>query len=113
MHCMRQQAVTEVVGLYYLISAAFSIESSIISNFILNDRWTFGDRPQNGGGGMLARGLKFNLVSLAGVAINMVILWSATTFGNIYYLVSNLLGIVVATAWNFFVNIAWTWREPK
>ena len=35
--------LTERFGLYYLLSGLIGIEASIISNFFLNDLWTFGD----------------------------------------------------------------------
>ena len=36
--------LTEFGGLYYLWSSAIAIEASIITNYILNDFWTFRDR---------------------------------------------------------------------
>jgi len=29
---------------------------------------------------------------------------------GVYYLLSNLCGIAVATLWNYLVNTWWTWR---
>lgn len=101
--------LTELVGLYYLVSAAISIETAIISNFILNDIFTFRDRHQ-GGGLFCRRLLRFNLVSLAGLGINMGILWILTDILGVFYLVSNLLGIAAATLWNYSVNTWWTWK---
>ncbi len=103
---------TEIAGLYYLFSAAIGIEVSIITNFILNEKWTFRDRSR-GRKGMFRRGLKFNCVSVAGLAINMSVLFVCTDFLGIYYLVSNLAGILVAFLWNYFVNLGWTWKADK
>ncbi len=60
--------LTEIGGLFYLVSAAISIETSIITNFTLNDFFTFPDRRKRGAGQFLVRLLRFNLVSLAGSA---------------------------------------------
>jgi dolichol-phosphate mannosyltransferase len=98
---------TEIAGLYYLISSAIGIEVSIITNFILNEKWTFSDRIR--GGGMLKRFPKFNLVSIGGLVINMTVLFSLTNFLGVYYLISNLFGILCAFLWNYFVNLRWTW----
>lgn len=103
---------TEVAGLYYLLSSAIGIETSIITNFILNDKWTFRDRSE-GRGGMLRRGIKFNTVSVAGLLINVSVLYLCTEFLGIYYLLSNLVGILAAFLWNYFVNLGWTWRVEK
>ena len=59
----------------------------------------------------LVRLLKFNLVSAAGIGINMGVLWTCTEFLGIYYLISNLCGIAAAMLWNFIINLSWTWRR--
>jgi dolichol-phosphate mannosyltransferase len=102
--------LTEFAGLFYLLSAAISIESSIISNFTLNDYFTFRDRRSPTLKSFLSRLVKFNLVSLAGLALNMGVLGLLTEVFGVYYLLSNLCGIVVATLWNYLVNTWWTWR---
>jgi dolichol-phosphate mannosyltransferase len=102
--------LTEVGGLFYLLSAAISIETSIITNFLLNNYFTFADRRQPGIKSLLNLLLKFNLVSLAGLGINLGILWLLTEALGIFYLLSNLVGIAAATLWNYLVNNWWTWR---
>jgi len=102
--------LTEIAGLFYLLSAAISIETSIISNFVLNDYFTFRDRRSPQVKSFLSRLLKFNLVSLAGLGLNMGVLWLLTEVFGIYYLLSNLCGIAVATLWNYLVNTWWTWK---
>ena len=102
--------LTELAGLFYLLSAAISIETSIISNFIFNNYFTFRDRRSSGVKSFFNRLVKFNLVSLAGLGINMGVLWLLTEVFGLYYLLSNLCGIVVATLWNYLVNIWWTWK---
>jgi len=102
--------LTELAGLFYLLSAAISIETSIITNFILNDRFTFPDRRAAGAGHFLRRLVKFNIISLAGLGVNLGILWLLTSVFGVYYLLSNLCGIAAATLWNYLANIGWTWR---
>jgi len=102
--------LTEFAGLFYLLSAAISIETSILSNFTLNDYFTFRDRRSPTLKSFLSRLVRFNLVSLAGLALNMGVLWLLTEVFGVYYLLSNLCGIVVATLWNYLVNTWWTWR---
>ncbi len=102
--------LTEFVGLFYLLSAAIGIETSIISNFILNDYITFPDRRPSGVKPFFNRLVKFNLVSLAGLGFNIGVLWLLTEVFGIYYLLSNLCGIAVATLWNYLANTWWTWK---
>jgi dolichol-phosphate mannosyltransferase len=105
---------TEVFGLFYIISAAISYETSIITNFTLNDIWTFRDRRSPGMKSILYRGLKFNLVSIGGLGIHMAILWFFTEVVGLFYLISAIFAIAGAMLWNFTVNTLWTWRaKPK
>ena len=92
------------------VAAASNIETSIITNFTLNDFFTFPDRRTNGGRQFVCRLGKFNLVSLAGLAVNMAVLWTLTSIFGVYYLLSNLCGIAAATLWNYVVNSWWTWK---
>jgi dolichol-phosphate mannosyltransferase len=102
--------LTEKAGLPYLASAAVAIETSIITNFILNNYFTFRLRNAPGAKAFFNRLLKFNVVSLAGLALNLSILWLFTDVFGIYYLVSNLCGIAVTILWNYLVNTWWTWK---
>ena len=36
--------LVEWFGLYYMLAAVISIGSSVVSNYILNDKWTWRDR---------------------------------------------------------------------
>lgn len=100
--------LTHFGTLRYYISAIFGIEVSIISNFILNDFFTFTDRRR--GKSFLARLLKFNLACLAGAGIQYGLLLLFTSVLGVHYLISNLIGIIVAFLWNYFVNSWWTWQ---
>lgn len=102
--------LTEKAGIYYVASAAISIEAAIISNFLLNNRFTFSDRKRGGGISLIKRLLRFNLVSLFGTGINLFVIWLLTSVFGIYYLLSNCVGIVLATSWNYLVNNWWTWK---
>src|SRR5258708_13050295 len=87
-----------------VLAAALSAELAIIHNFCWNDRWTFGRmRPS------LRRFAKFNLVSLAGLVIATCTLWLLPGRLALSSLAANLLGIPLATPWNFVVNVVWTW----
>jgi len=40
----------------------------------------------------------------------MTILWLLTEVVGLYYMLSNLCGIAVATLWNYVANSWWTWK---
>jgi dolichol-phosphate mannosyltransferase len=102
--------LTEFAGLRYYVSAIFGIEASIVSNFVLNDYFTFADRRTGKSKSFLVRLLKFNVTCLAGAGIQYGLLLLFTSVFGIYYLISNLIAIAVAFLWNYFVSSWWTWK---
>ncbi|ABS56964.1 Dolichyl-phosphate beta-D-mannosyltransferase [Methanoregula boonei 6A8] len=92
------------------VASIISIELSILSNFILNDSWTF-KTGQHALPHWWQRLLSFQVVSLGGAAINFVILNALALYVGVDYRVANILGIVVAFAWNFLVNRRVTWKK--
>ncbi len=103
-------ALTEVAGLYYLVSAAIAIELSIVSNFVWNDIWTFKAARDLRLVRNLQRFGSFQAVSMGGLVINMGILYLLADVAGVYYLIANLAGILIAFAWNYAANRHYTWR---
>ncbi|KUL00694.1 MAG: Glycosyltransferase [Methanoculleus marisnigri] len=103
-------ALTEVAGLYYLVSAAIAIELSIMNNFVWNDVWTFRSAKDLRIGRNLLRFWSFQAVSMGGLAINVAILYLLADAAGVYYLIANLAGISIAFAWNYAANRHYTWR---
>lgn len=102
-------SLTEFAGLFYLLSSLIGIEASIISNYILNDLWTFGDVP--GKHSWLTRFVRFQAVSVSALLINFVTLFVLTEFFGVYYILSSLVGIGLAFVWNFIINRNITWTK--
>ena len=104
--------LTEIAGLYYLISSLLAISLAMINNFIWNDLWTWNDRGLSGIKAYFIRLVKFCLVSsIAGFVGNFSILWTLTHFFNINYLISNFIGILIGTLLNFYLNNMWTYKR--
>lgn len=111
------------------IAYALSVELSILSNFLLNDRWTFADRCE--GVPFSQRFIRFHLVSGVGFLINwgvfallnlaveqgaVRLLGSVHVLGktqNLDDMLAAMIGIVAALAWNFGANLLWTWGKRK
>lgn len=99
---------TEMAGLSYLVSSPIAVELAIINNFIWNNLWTF--RESKNKSQILVKLGKFNIVSIGALLINISTLFMLTEFCQLHYLISNVGGILLATLWNYFINVSWTWR---
>ena len=95
-------------GLSLMLSSIIAIETSILTNFSLNDIWTFGD--DNTKLDVVRRLISFNGISIGGMLINITVLTALTSLG-MYYIFANLAGILVAFGWNFVVNRHITWKR--
>lgn len=93
------------------LASALATEVAILSNFALNDRWTFQQNTRHHS--LWHRLARFNSVALGGMAITAGILSLLVYRYHIALLPANLLAIGVATGWNYLINSRWTWRTVQ
>ena len=101
--------LTSFGGLFYLFSSAISIEIAIIIQFLINDRWTFRERKTKHLRQFLKRILKSNLWRSGGLVVNVGILYLLTEYAGLYYLISNIFGIICAFMLNYTLESRLTW----
>ena len=94
------------------VGKALAAEVAIISNFVLNDCWTFRDLAQADASqiGRLARLGRFNLICLIGIGLSVFLLNVETRAFKINMYVGNLIAIVVVSIWNFGMNQRFGWK---
>jgi dolichol-phosphate mannosyltransferase len=93
-------------GMQPAYASAVSVEASILSNFALNDLWTFRDRRS---GKVVIRLLLFHLSRLAGAMANVAAVALLTALG-LDPIMSNMLGIILGMAVNFYTSDRVVWR---
>lgn len=115
------------MGLLYLLSDPSTLnwrltrskiiaaEVAIINNFLWNDSWTFADisSQQQGWRQRGKRFLKFNLICLAGLVLNVSVLNLVFNFIFRNRYIANLIAIAVTTIWNFWMNLKLSWRVTQ
>ena len=100
--------LSDYFHIYYIISSIIAIETSIITNFFLNDLWTWSDRAKKS---FLQRLIQYHIsVGLTAILVNWLLLIFFTEVLGVYYLISNMLGIAAGTLLNFIVNDIWTFK---
>lgn len=100
--------LTRGMDLTPAIASPIAIEISLLTNFLLNEHWTFSARTMRSA--RLARLGTYHAVCLAGGAINYGVLLVLVKYGwwDIY---ANLFGIALGTGAKFLASARWTWRE--
>lgn len=84
---------------------------SVLTNFLLNDFWTWGDREKQGHDHFFRRLGKFYVVSSIAGAVQLGVAFGARSWFGLWDQLAVLVGIGVATVINFVANHLWTFGE--
>ena len=90
------------------LASPIAIEISLLTNFLLNERWTFVERTMRSA--WPARRGTYHAVCLVGGGINYVVLLVLIDHGW-WDISANLAGIALGTGAKFLASAHWTWRE--
>jgi putative flippase GtrA len=101
------QALYGFARLPLLVASLLSAEMAVVSNYLLNDRWTFGRRRPS-----MSRFAMFNLSSIVALVVNVTLL-SVLVASGTHYLLANLIGISAGAAWNLGASASWIWGGGK
>jgi dolichol-phosphate mannosyltransferase len=97
------------------LAASLGAELAIVSNFNLNNFWTFADKKITGGKRTIAKFIQFNLTSLGAVIIQGVVVGLGTLiFGNetrFFFFVFAIVFLVIP--YNFFVYNHYIWNKHE
>lgn len=108
----------------YLLATFLSIETSVLSNFMLSNMWTFADRKlalHN----YPAKFLQFNLASFGSILIQLIIAFIGQFAIGIFPLftvpfinftvdtgvIYAIVGILIGMFWNFFAYNRFIWKK--
>ena len=92
-------------------AAIVATECAIVSNFLLNDRWTFRDVSRSHPRSWLRRFASYNLLTLGGLVLSVGTLALLHGVFGLHYLVANGAGIAAGTLWNYGSNYKLTWAR--
>jgi putative flippase GtrA len=92
--------------LHYLPSAACSFVVAVSNNYFWNRQWTFRHRR----GHLYMQGLRFFLVSLGGLALNLGILRGLVALGS-GKIVGQAVAIACVMPFTFTANKLWSFRR--
>lgn len=94
-------ALTELVGVNYLVSATISFCVSVVFNYVASMRYVFKHKED------LSRRKEFIIffvLSAAGLLINDALMYAGTDWLGISYLITKLFATAVVMLWNFITR---------
>lgn len=93
--------LTDVFGLYYLVSAVLAFCLGIVVNYALSVRWVFSKRKL---ASKHMEFLAFGVIGLVGLALLTVLMWLLTEMLGVHYLLSKIIATGVVFFWNFLAR---------
>ena len=96
----------EIIKINKYVSNAIGFICAATSNYILNRIWTF----QSENADVATEYGKFMLVSVIGLVINSLTLYILTDKLKWNFYLSKIFAIGMATLWNFFANLLFTFK---
>ena len=104
--------LTDVIGLFYVVSAIVAHVLSVTNNFAWNQAWTFRDRSHGVPFAVIfKRWVKFLLTTGLAAGLYLGILTLLTEVFGLWYILSSLCAIAVSTPVNFLVSNYWVWKH--
>lgn len=94
-------ALTEWLGLYYLVSSVISFSVSVIFNYIASVIWVFDVKQENS---KTRNFLLFILFSVIGLGINQLLLYIGVDWMHFYYMWVKIFATLVVMVWNFITR---------
>jgi len=99
------------LGAHPAVGGALGAEFAIISNFILNNAWTFRQRKITGSRAA-AKFLQFNLTSVGAIVIQSGTIWIGTSLtGLSTYRWFYILGVGIGLVWNYLMYSLVIWKK--
>ena len=103
--------LTDVVGLFYVVSAVIATQGSTLWNFCLTERWVFADREHKRSAA--TRLALFFLMNNAALAVRGPLLILLTSGLGIHYVVSNVLSLIALTLVRFALADTFIWAKAS
>lgn len=98
-------------GFHPVMGSLVGAEMAIISNFILNNRWTFKERKISGKR-QVFKLIQFNTASVGAILIQAGTVFAGTVFfGVSSYRIFYVLGVGIGLIWNYIMYSKVIWRH--
>jgi putative flippase GtrA len=99
--------LADSLGAHYVVAAIAAFGVAVSNNFFWNRHWTFAARDGHPG----FQAARFFAVSLAALAVNLVVLEALIAGTSLRALTAQAIAVAVAMPFNFLGNKLWTFAD--
>ncbi|MCS7142765.1 MAG: GtrA family protein [Aigarchaeota archaeon] len=101
--------LVDVINVPHIFSIIITAETSMLVNFYINDKWTFGSE-RTLGGSFLYRFVKYHASRISSLILNVALYLFFTEYLMIHYLISNVIAVFIAFIFNYMTSFLWVWK---
>ena len=106
--------LVELVNFSPPLATALGAELAIVSNFTLNNFWTFSQNKITSFTKLIPKFFQFNLTSLGAIIIQaLVVALGDWLFGESLYMLYFVFGVGLGLIWNYFMYTHFIWKTAK
>ena len=99
---------TDVLGIWYIGSQSMAVAIAITSNFFIHKSWTF--KKEITDARTLERYIKFIVISLAGMGMQLGLTYALVENLLFYYLHAAIISVIIAGTFTYLANRKWTFE---
>ena len=108
------RVLAEVGHWHPAVASSTGAEMAIISNFMLNNFWTFKSSKFTSWKKIPFKFLQFNMTSLGAILIQFVVIWLGVHFfGRALYMFYYVFSVGLGLIWNYFMYTTVVWKTKN
>ena len=100
--------LTDIIKIYYMVSAVIAFIFAVTNSFILNKTWTFKESLNYK---TSSKYLKFIIISVIALIFNLILLYILVEYFAINHMIAQIAGVFLNFLINFFGNRLWTFKK--
>jgi dolichol-phosphate mannosyltransferase len=97
-------SLTEFFHIWYMVSAAVGFMVAVANNFVWNKYWTFNDKTPE----IPRQFVSYTVVNSISLGINLSVLYILTEYIGMWYMIAQIIAILVALTNNYLGNKRFT-----
>ncbi|TKC63575.1 GtrA family protein [Pedobacter hiemivivus] len=99
----------EYLGLNRFIANALGFGAAVTNNYFIHRFWTFKNNEKR----VAQQFLKFLMVSIIGLGLNTLCIYTIQQWGHLSFYVAKFIAIVLVFIWNYTVNAQITFKKNE
>ncbi len=94
--------LTDVVGIYYLLSAVVAFAAGLLANFLLSKLLVF--QANKVAGTVFLEFFIYTIIGVIGLGLTELFLFCFTNLWHFHYMISKIIASAFVLLWNFFAR---------